>query len=284
MDLRLAVKRIVWGKMINLGQTCVAPDYILCNGKVVQAIVPMIKEVTNEFFGQNRENSKDLCRIINERHFQRLKKIIDNTKGNVEMGGKIIEDERFIDLHVITNVTSEDSTMQEEIFGPILPIVQVESVNEAVDFINSKPKPLSLYIFSQNKAKQKEIIDMTSAGSVCVNDVIIQLSIDTLPFGGVGESGYGAYHGQYTYDAFCHKKSVLIRDFSAIGEKIGSFRYPPYTENNIKTSRRLMAITSVPTSVPPFIKNLFMFGLGIGFVFVVKAIMKAAGATIPEWL
>ena len=224
MDLRLAVKRIVWGKMINLGQTCVAPDYILCSSKVAQAIVPMIKQVTDDFFGPNRETSPDLCRIVNDRHFQRLKKIIETTKGKIEMGGKVVEEDKFIDLHVITDITAEDPAMQEEIFGPILPIIKVESVNEAVDFINDKTKPLSLYIFSQNKEKQKEIIKKTSAGSVCVNDVIIQLSIDTLPFGGVGESGYGSYHGKYTYDAFCHKKSVLIRDFSALGEKIGSFR------------------------------------------------------------
>lgn len=284
MDLRLAVKRIIWGKMINLGQTCVAPDYILCSSKVSQAIVPMIKEVTEDFFGTNRETSPDLCRIVNDRHWQRLKRILDSTKGNIAMSGKTLEDEKFIDLHVITNVTAEDPALQEEIFGPILPIVNVESVNEAVDFINSKSKPLSLYIFSQKKAKQTEIIENTSAGSVCVNDVVIQLSVDTLPFGGVGDSGYGAYHGKHSYDAFCHKKSVLIRDFSALGEKIGSFRYPPYTEANVKTSRRLMAITSLPTSVPPLLKNLFMFSLGIGFVLVVKAVIRATGGTMPDWL
>ena len=185
---------------------------------------------------------------------------------------------------MITNVTAEDPAMQEEIFGPILPIVNVESVNEAIDFVNSKAKPLSLYIFSQKKAKQNEIIEKTSAGSVCVNDVVIQLSVDTLPFGGVGDSGYGAYHGKHSYDAFCHKKSVLIRDFSAFGEKLGDFRYAPYTESNVKTFRMLMKVTSLPTSVPPFLKNLFMFGLGIGFVLVVKAIIRATGGTVPYWL
>jgi len=271
------------GKMINLGQTCVAPDYILCSSSVMNKVLSMIKEVCIDFFGPEPEKNTDLCRIINDRHFDRLAKLIENTKGNIVQAGKILKDDRFIDLHVINNVTTEDPVMSEEIFGPILPIVNVESVNEAVDFIKSKPKPLSLYIFSQKKDKIKQIIDETSSGSVCVNDVIIQLSVDTLPFGGVEESGYGGYHGKYTYDTFCHKKSILVRDFNFIGEKLGSFRYPPYNQGNVETSRMLMKMTQLPFS-PGLIKNLLIFGLGIGFILALKAVLKASGSEVPDWL
>lgn len=197
VDIRLATKRIVWGKMLNLGQICVAPDYVLCSSAVRDKILNMIPQVLNEFYGENRQKSADLCRIISDKHYQRLVNLIKTTKGNIVYSGACLEDERFIDMHVITDVTGDDPVMREEIFGPILPIVTVESVKEAVEFIKSKAKPLSLYIFSSKQSKIKEIIQNTSSGSVCVNDVIIQLSVDTLPFGGVEESGYGAYHGKY---------------------------------------------------------------------------------------
>lgn len=225
----------------------------------------------------------DLCRIINDRHYNRLTNLIANTKGNIVQSGKCIEDERFIDLHVITNVSVDDPVMQEEIFGPILPIVTVESVNEAIDFIKSKPKPLSLYIFSEKKAKVNQIVEETSSGSVCVNDVIIQLSVDTLPFGGVEDSGYGNYHGKYTYDTFCHKKSILVRDFGMIGEKLADCRYPPYTRGNVETFRTLMQLTHLP-SPPGWLKHFLLFVLGIGFVVALKAIAKAVGQELPSWL
>jgi len=285
VDLSLAAKRIVWGKMINLGQTCVAPDYVLCNSAVMQKLVAKINQTTQEFFGpmEGREKNPDLCRIINDRHYKRLVNVIANTKGNIVQSGNCIEEERFIDLHVITNVSGDDPAMQEEIFGPILPIVLVESVNEAIDFIKSKPKPLSLYIFSEKKAKVKQIIEETSSGSVCVNDVIIQLTVDTLPFGGVEDSGYGAYHGKYTYDTFSHKKSVLIRDFGMIGEKLGDCRYPPYTRGNVATFRMLMKLSHLPAP-PGWLKYALVFGLGIGSVVALKFMSKKFGKDLPDWL
>jgi len=286
VDLRLAAKRIVWGKMINLGQTCVAPDYVLCNSAIRDKLVDKINETMEEFFGpaQDREKCMDLCRIVNDRHYNRLTNLIANTKGTIVQSGKCIEEDRFIDLHVITNVTEDDPVMQEEIFGPILPIVTVESVNEAIDFIKRKPKPLSLYIFSEKKAKVNQIIQETSSGSVCVNDVVIQLSVDTLPFGGVEESGYGAYHGKYSYDTFCHKKSVLVRDFGMIGEKLADCRYPPYTRGNVGTYRKLMQLTHYWPSPPSWLKPLLFFGLGIAFAVALKAIVKSVGLELPSWL
>ena len=179
-----------------MGQTCVAPDYVLCSSSIKEKLVGHIKAVHKDFFGDEPEKNADLCRIVNDRHYKRLFDLIQKTKGNIVQSGKCIEEDKFIDLHVITEVDGEDPVMQEELFGPILPIVTVESAKEAIDFIKNKAKPLSLYIFSQNKDKVKEIISNTSSGSVCVNDVIMQLSVDTLPFGGVEDSGYGAYHGK----------------------------------------------------------------------------------------
>merc|ERR1711935_339142 len=255
--------------MIALGQTCVAPDYVLCSASVMDKLVAMINEITKEFFGpaEEREKNMDLCRIVNDRHYKRLINVIENTQGTIVQSGKCLEEERFIDLHVITNVSLDDPVMQHEIFGPILPILTVESVDEAIDIIKSKPKPLSLYIFSEKKARVDQIIEETSSGSVCVNDVIIQLSVDTLPFGGVEESGYGAYHGKYTYDTFCHKKSILIRDFGMIGEKLGDFRYPPYTRGNIQTFRNLMELTHLPTPPGWLLKHLLVLCLGIAIGF-----------------
>ncbi len=280
VDLRLAAKRLVWGKMLNLGQTCVAPDYVLCSSSVMKKIVPMIKEVTEAFFGTEREKSTDLCRIVNDRHYKRLTTLLESTQGSIVQSGKCLEDERFIDLHVITDVSADDPVMKEEIFGPILPLVAVESVNEAIQFIKDKPKPLSLYIFSQNKSKINEIVEKTSSGSVCVNDVIIQLSVDTLPFGGIEESGYGAYHGKYSYDTFCHKKSVLIRDFGFVGEKLGDFRYPPYNRGNVETARKLMDFAHMPMP-PSSLKYWLVFALGFGLAVAVRAVAKRFGQDLP---
>lgn len=283
VDLRLAVKRLIWGKMINLGQTCVAPDYILCSSKLQEKLVPMLKVVLEEYFGKDPENSPDLCRIVSDRHYQRLVSMIQNTKSDIAIGGKRIDDQRFMDLHVLTNVSVDDVVMKEEIFGPILPIVNVESVNEAISVIKDGAKPLSMYIFSEKKDKVKQLIEGTSSGSVCVNDVVVQLSVDTLPFGGVGDSGYGNYHGRYTYDTFSHKKSVLVRNFNFLGEKLGEFRYPPYTPSTIKTARLLMSVTELPT-IPMFLKYLTCVVLGAGIPIAIKAIAKANGEELPDWL
>lgn len=283
VDMTLAAKRLVWGKAINLGQTCVAPDYVLCNAKVQERLIPAIKAATEEFFGTNPKESSDLCRIVSDRHFQRLKTMLDQTKGTIVQGGQTDEKQRYMDLTVVTEVGSEDALMQEEIFGPILPIMRVESVNEAMSVIQSKDKPLSLYIFSEDKAKVKKIIQETSSGSVCVNDVIVQLSVETLPFGGVGSSGYGAYHGKYTYDTFSHRKSILVRDFGIIGENLGKFRYPPYTNRNVKAARLLLEPREFP-QIPNCIKYLTLVGLGVALVVATKAVAKAYNQELPDWI
>jgi len=240
INMDVAAKRLVWGKCMNLGQTCVAPDYILCNQKTEEKLLNAIKRVLLTFYGQDHQKSSCLSRIVNERHFSRLESLTEKTDADLVIGGVRDAKDRFLDLHVYTNVRTDDALMTDEIFGPILPIVRVDSHEEAIEFINSKEKPLSLYIFTDRRQVREDILNRTSSGSVCVNDVIVHLSIETLPFGGVGNSGYGAYHGKDSFDTFSHRKAVCVRDFGFIGENLGKFRYPPYTEANQRMAMNLL--------------------------------------------
>lgn len=246
VDLDIAVKRIMWGKCINLGQTCIAPDYLLCSQDMAARFVETATAVLKEWFGDNPMESKDLCRIVSERHYQRLVGLLERTKGAVAIGGERDETQRFISPTILTGVTGDDAIMQEEIFGPILPIVTVNNAFEAINFINAREKPLSLYIFSTVKKIQDAFKEETSSGSMVMNDAIVHLSVETLPFGGVGQSGMGHYHGKYTFLTFSHHKSVLVRDFGAIGEFLGNTRYPPYQDWKHKRMARLLKNRKIP--------------------------------------
>ncbi|KAI4459180.1 aldehyde dehydrogenase [Holotrichia oblita] len=191
-DMDVTANRILWGKCINAGQTCVAPDYILCTKEVEEEFVEAAKKVLKKFYGENPQLSKDYCRIVNDKHFKRISALLNS--GKVAVGGKTDAQEKYIEPTILIDVNGDDAVMQEEIFGPILPIVSVRDVNEAITFINSHEKPLALYIFSKDKEVTHEIIDRTSSGGICVNDTIMHLSLPSLPFGGVGESGMGCYH------------------------------------------------------------------------------------------
>lgn len=284
VDMNLAVKRIVWGKLANLGQTCVAPDYVLCNANVREKFITMTRQVQKEFYGDIKaQESTDLCRLISDGHFHRLKNLLESTRGNVVIRGDLDEADRFVGLTVVTDVDADDPLMHEEIFGPVLPIVTVKSHQDAIDFIKRKEKPLSLYIFTENKKIREDIIQNTSSGSVCCNDVIVQLSVETLPFGGIGESGYGSYHGKYTYQTFSHNKSVLVRDFGFIGEALGKFRYPPYNSTNMATAGQLLKRRNFP-KLPKSLPYLACVGLGVIFVIAIKAIAQSLGKDLPEWL
>jgi len=264
VNLELAAKRLIWGKCMNVGQTCVAPDYVLCSQETQDKLVPILSRVYKEFYGESAKQSPDMCRIINDRHYERLSALLDKTKGKIVIGQERDPEQKFLDLHVITDVTENDAVMLDEIFGPILPMVTAESVEDAIAFINSKDKPLSLYIFSENKQTREKILSNTSSGSICVNDVCVQLSVETLPFGGVGASGYGAYHGKYSFDIFSHKKSVLIRDFSFVGENLGKFRYPPYSDRKLHTSKMMLKKRNFPTF--PLQAFWYVVCMGIGAV------------------
>jgi aldehyde dehydrogenase (NAD+) len=221
VNIEIAARRITWGKFINAGQTCIAPDYILVHKNVKEDLLKYIKQYLQEFYGENPIKSPDYCRIISKKHYQKLASFLT---GNIIIGGESNEDELYISPTVIDGVTWEDEVMQDEIFGPILPIMEYSDIDAAISQINSRPKPLALYIFSQNQSFQAKILQQTSSGSVCINDTIKQVAEASLPFGGVGESGMGSYHGKASFDTFSHYKSILKRPFY-LDLKI---LYPPY--------------------------------------------------------
>jgi aldehyde dehydrogenase (NAD+) len=232
-DIKLAAKRIAWGKYLNAGQTCVAPDYIMVHKSVKPQLLTEITRCIKEFFGENPADSKDFPRIINERQFDRLVGLLD--KGNIITGGEYSKTEKYIAPTIIDNITWDDPIMLDEIFGPILPIMEFEDLEKVIKTVNSKPKPLALYFFSNNKKHQERIIEMVPYGGGCINDTIMHVASSYLPFGGVGASGMNAYHGKGSYDVFSHKKSV-IKKSNLIDVKI---RYAPYGDK-IKLLRKLM--------------------------------------------
>ncbi|MCT7990640.1 aldehyde dehydrogenase [Laspinema olomoucense] len=222
IDLPTACKRIVWGKFINAGQTCIAPDYLLVNRRIKGDLLLGIKRTITEFFGQNPANSPDYGRIISAKQFDRLRGLLQ--EGEIIVGGQTDAGDRYIAPTVIDGVSLTSPIMQEEIFGPILPILEYDKLDEAIALINQRPKPLALYLFSNDKQKQQKILRETSSGGVCLNDTIMHLGVSELPFGGVGDSGMGAYHGKASFDTFSHRKSVLEKSFRLDLD----FRYPPY--------------------------------------------------------
>ncbi|XP_065206988.1 aldehyde dehydrogenase, dimeric NADP-preferring-like isoform X2 [Planococcus citri] len=270
-NLDITVKRVMWGKLLNAGQTCIAPDYVLCSQQIQAQFVEKAKRILAQWYGSSAKNSADLCRIVSDKHFQRLRDLMSS--GKVAVGGDFDASERYIEPTILTDVKEDDPVMKEEIFGPILPIVTVDSAYEAIGFINKRPKPLSLYIFSSDKKVQQMFLTQTHSGSVCVNDTLMQYTVDTLPFGGVGASGIGAYHGRYTFDTFSHKKSVLVKNFNPIAESLGSARYPPLTDRKTAAVKFLLAKRyGLSLSFLPY---LIVFGCGMASAFALKYIAKA---------
>ena len=207
IQLEYTAKRITWGKFINAGQTCVAPDYLLVNKSVKSDLLEEIKQSIDEFYGDNPVNSPDYGRIVNKKEFNRLNDLLK--EGKIVIGGETKSEERYISPTVIEGVNWDSGIMQEEIFGPILPVLEYENLDEAIALVNSRPKPLSLYFFSRNKQKQKQVLREIYSGNVCINDTVMQFAVPSLPFGGVGNSGIGSYHGKASFDTFSHYKSVL---------------------------------------------------------------------------
>nr|CAD7194096.1 unnamed protein product [Timema douglasi]CAD7259042.1 unnamed protein product [Timema shepardi] len=271
VDMEVAVKRILWGKCANAGQTCVAPDYLMCSKQVQSEFVAKAKTILREWYGKNVKGSPDLGRIVSDTHYKRLVEFLSN--GTVAVGGETDASERFIGPTILVNVKPSDPVMQEEIFGPILPILVVEDMFEAVKIINSREHPLALYIFSKDKSVQNLFTTQTTSGSVTINETLQQLCVHELPFGGVGQSGMGAYHGKYSFDTFTHSKSVFVKDYNAIGEKLASSRYPPYSEKKLSfitflmKKRRSLSLKYLPHAI--------FFALGIAATFAGKAIAKA---------
>lgn len=205
--LALAARRIVFGKLLNCGQTCVAPDYVLCHSSVKERLVEALCREVRRQYGEAPLENPDYGHIINEKHFDRVCGLIDPAK--VVLGGQIRRETRQIAPTVLDGVTWEDPVMQEEIFGPLLPVLTFERFEEIYDRLADRPKPLALYLFSEDKARVREVTGRCAFGGGCVNDVIIHLATDRMGFGGVGESGMGAYHGRTGFNAFSHTKSIV---------------------------------------------------------------------------
>lgn len=206
-DIKLAARRIVFGKYLNCGQTCVAPDYILCDNSIKARLVSELKKQIEIQYGARPLESSDYGRIVNEKHFKRLCDLIDEDK--VVVGGGRDEDSLRIEPTVMDGVTGDDAVMQEEIFGPVLPILSFENFDEVYSFLADKPKPLALYLFTRDKNRIRTVTERCSYGGGCINDCIIHLATSEMGFGGVGESGTGAYHGKVGFDAFSHRKSIV---------------------------------------------------------------------------
>ncbi|WBM73428.1 aldehyde dehydrogenase [Saprospira grandis] len=232
-DLKATAKRIVWGKFTNAGQTCIAPDYVLVDKAVKEPLIAEMKRQIKKAYGDNPQQSDSLARIINAAHFNRLIAYLKD--GEIAAGGDYEEEERYLSPTLMTEVDLNSPLMQEEIFGPILPIISYDSLPAAIEFINQRPKPLALYVFSKNDKHVERVLAETSAGGACVNDTLLHIVNPNLPFGGVGDSGIGAYHGESSFQLFSHQKSVLKRSF-LIDDPV---RYAPY-KLGIKWLKKLM--------------------------------------------
>ena len=233
VDLEVAARRIVWGKFFNAGQTCIAPDYVLCHASREAQLIEQMKKVLIEFYGEDPKASPDYGRIINERHHARLSKLI--ASGELAAGGQSDPTDKYIAPTVLRKVDPASPVMADEIFGPILPVLTVPDLDAAITFINARDKPLALYLFSRNAEHVERVLQRTSSGGACVNDVMAHLIPHELPFGGVGASGMGAYHGHASFETFTHKKSVMAKATFLDP----SIRYPPYTPGKTKWAKRL---------------------------------------------
>ena len=221
-DLKDTAKRITWGKYLNAGQTCIAPDYLLVDRRIKSELLTEVKKCVQNFYGQEPEKSPDYARIISHRHFDRLVPLLKD--GEIVIGGQTRPEDKYIAPTVIDGVSWDSPVMEAEIFGPILPVLEYSDLNDAIAQINARPKPLALYLFSKDKKKQQQVLQQTSSGGVCINDTVMQVAVTTLPFGGVGDSGMGNYHGKASFDTFSHFKSVLKKGFWFDL----NWRYPPY--------------------------------------------------------
>lgn len=226
-NLDVAAKRIAWGKFLNAGQTCVAPDYIMIPAKLQETFIEKIKSHIETFYGTDVKASADYPRIVNNKHFDRLQNLIDPKK--IAFGGHSSKEENFIAPTILKDVSFSDKIMEDEIFGPLLPIIPYEKLDDAIKHILDYPKPLAFYVFSEDQAKQDSIISRIPFGGGCINDTVIHLANPNLPFGGVGTSGIGSYHGQKSFDTFTHYKS-LYQQGTVVDIPL---RYPPYNEKKL---------------------------------------------------
>jgi len=222
-DLDIAAQRITFGKFLNSGQTCIAPDHLFVHKEVKDKLLSKISGCIKSFYGDDPEQSPDFGRIINARQFDRLEKLM-HSAGTIIHGGRVNRTDRYIEPTIIDNINHTDPIMQEEIFGPLLPVLEFTRLEEVISMINRHEKPLAMYFFTSSKAKRDILLSSTSSGGGCINDTIMHVSNPNMPFGGVGNSGMGCYHGKFSFDAFSHHRSILQK--TTIFNP--SIAYPPY--------------------------------------------------------
>ena len=232
-DLLTTARRITWGKFTNAGQTCIAPDYILVDEATEKKLVPLLQQAVTEMFGEDPEASDSYGRIVNDRHFERLSGFLSS--GEVAIGGQTNAATRFIAPTVLTGVSADSAVMQEEIFGPVLPILRSEDLESSIRFIRKGDKPLAAYIFTKDKTAEAHFLDKVSSGNACVNDTMMFMTVHELPFGGVGPSGMGNYSGEHGFRTFSHFKAVMKRSWWPDVD----LRYAPYTDKKFKMLRKL---------------------------------------------
>jgi acyl-CoA reductase-like NAD-dependent aldehyde dehydrogenase len=226
VSMKRVARRICFGKFFNAGQTCVAPDYVMVHEDDRDQLIAHMQEVIRKWYGDDPKDAESYARIITDQHFNRLAGLMKG--GTIASGGVLDASQRYISPTLITSPDPDSELMKEEIFGPLLPILTYKNIEEVSAFINGRPKPLALYLFTRRSRIRKYIVINTSAGGVCINDTLSHLTTSGLPFGGVGESGMGAYHGKKSFDTFTHEKSVMKK--STFPDP--SFRYPPYPKPN----------------------------------------------------
>ena len=227
-DIEVAASRIAWGKFINAGQTCVAPDHVLVHRDVAAQFIAAITRRIREFYGDDASQSPDYCRIASERHAERFARMLEGQK--IHVGGRVDVASRYVEPTLVLDPPADSELMQEEIFGPVLPIITVDEMHHAIRFVAGRPKPLALYVFTRDEALEEAVLGRLSAGSVCVNDAVIFMVSPELPFGGIGNSGMGRYSGWYGFETFSHMKPVMRRSFRLDAP----LRYPPYSERKAK--------------------------------------------------
>ncbi|TFI53621.1 aldehyde dehydrogenase [Mastigocladus laminosus UU774] len=234
IHIQHTARRITWGKFINNGQTCLAPDYLLVNTKIKEKLLVEIKKCIQEFYSDNPAFSSDYGRIVNQKQFDKITNLLNGSK--ILFGGETNREQLYISPTLVENSSFAEPIMQEEIFGPILSIIEYTDISEAIALINSQPKPLALYLFSHNKNLQQRVLHTTSSGTACLNETVMHIGVSSLPFGGVGDSGIGSYHGKFSFDTFSHHKSVLSNPFWLDLK----WRYAPYTKGKLSFLKRIL--------------------------------------------
>lgn len=279
-DIRVACRRITWGKFVNCGQTCIAPDYILCEPCIQGRVVECIRQTLLEFYGADPKCSADYGRIINQRHFSRIMSLMEGYTPVI--GGQTDASQRYIAPTVLKDVPPHSRLMQEEIFGPLLPIVAVSDMDDAIRFVNEREKPLALYIFCSDKKATKKMIEETTSGGVTVNDVMMHYTLSSLPFGGVGQSGMGCYHGKHTFDQLSHQRACLIRSLGM--ESVNLSRYPPQDRRRARRARMALKSPMIDLSKRTFVwavsATIIAFGLLITLLVI---LLIASGLNCTCW-